>query len=176
MVTKLTASVREGLESKGLEIEEEMPSLEDRLGFLLRCSSNIFDAVYTRIAGDLALTPSQMAVLLVLSRRGQVTQTELAKLTHIDKSTINELVPRMNERGLLVRSKSATDKRVIQLSIAPAGVALLKKGNVAAIAAQDTVLALLPVEYRRIFKHCLEMILDAKGSILGDTKPEDSEE
>lgn len=53
------------------EPDAPIQELEDRLGFLLRCASNAFDAQYMKFAADLALTPSQMAVLLVLNTKGR---------------------------------------------------------------------------------------------------------
>lgn len=154
-----THSIQQKLEKA--ELAPEIPRLEELVGFLLRCASNTLDSHFSKNAGDLDITPSQLAVLLTLSRRSDVTQTELSVLTRIDKSTINEMVPRMSQRRLLIRSKSSSDKRVIQLSISPSGIELLKKATVAATTAQEKTLEAIPSEYRKIFRHCLEMILDS---------------
>ena len=75
--------------------------LESLTGFLLRCASNIADAAYYKHVGNAEITPRQFAVLLSLRNGGQMTQAALSAVTKMDRSTINEMVPRMIERNLI---------------------------------------------------------------------------
>ena len=93
-----------------------------------------------------------------------MTQAALSVVTRMDKSTINEMVPRMMERDLISRSNSPDDKRAIQLSITGRGLKTLKGLLPATVLSQENVLAPLPKEYRRIFKHCLEIIIEANDA------------
>ena len=95
-----------------------------------------------------------------------MTQSALSAVTRMDRSTINEMVPRMIERNLISKSNSLHDKRAIHLSITDHGLNTLKELLPATILSQETVLAALPKEYRRIFKHCLEMIIEANEAEL----------
>ena len=90
-----------------------------------------------------------------------MTQAALSIVTRMDRSTINEMAPRMIERGLISRSNSPDDKRAIHLTITAHGLNTLKELLPGTVLSQDVVLAALPKEYRRIFKHCLEMIIEA---------------
>jgi DNA-binding MarR family transcriptional regulator len=137
------------------------PPLESLTGFLLRCASNIADASYYKHVENTEITPRQLAVLLSLQNGRQMTQAALSIVTRLDKSTINEMAPRMIERGLISRSNSPNDKRAIHLTITAHGLNTLKELLPGTVLSQDVVLAALPKEYRRIFKHCLEMIIEA---------------
>jgi len=141
--------------------EATPPPLESLIGFLLRCASNIADAAYYKQVGNAEFTPRQFALLLSLRNGGQMTQAALSALTRMDRSTINEMVPRMLERNLISKSNSPHDKRAIHLSITAHGLKTLKELLPSTIRSQEMVIASLPKEYRRIFKHCLETIIEA---------------
>ena len=142
------------------------PPLESLTGFLLRCASNIADAAYYKQVGSAEITPRQFGVLLSLQNGGPMTQAELCGVMRMDRSTINEMVPRMIQRGLISKSSSPDDKRAVHLSITAHGLKTLKALVAAGVQSQDTVLASLPKEYQRIFRHCLEMIIDASDADL----------
>ena len=143
------------------EDSASVPPLESLTGFLLRCASNIADASYYKHVANAEITPRQLAVLLSLRNGGPMTQAELSCVIRMDRSTINEMAPRMIERDLISRSNSPGDKRAIHLSITDRGRKTLKEMLPATILSQEAVLASLPKEYRRIFRHCLEMIIEA---------------
>jgi DNA-binding MarR family transcriptional regulator len=142
------------------------PALETLTGFLLRCASNIADAAYYKHVGDAVITPRQLGVLLSLRNGGRMTQAALSATTRMDRSTINEMVPRMIDRGMISRSNSPDDRRAVHLSITADGLKTLKMLLPATIRSQEMVLASLPKEYRRIFKHCLEIIIEASEANL----------
>jgi DNA-binding MarR family transcriptional regulator len=144
-----------------------VPPLESLTGFLLRCASNIADASYNKHVGNAEITPRQLAVLLSLHNGGPMTQAALSSVIKMDRSTINEMAPRMIERDLISRSDSPDDKRAVHLAITDRGLKTLKEILPATVLSQEAVLASLPKEYRRIFKHCLEMIIEANEADLG---------
>ncbi len=159
---------RRELSRTGITDEEliEFPPLESLTGFLLRCASNIADSAYYKQVGHAEITPRQLAVLLSLRNSGQITQAKLSALTKMDKSTINEMVPRMIERNLISKSNSPDDKRANQLSVTSHGLKTLKAILPGTILSQEMILAPLPKEYRRVFKHCLEIMIEANEANL----------
>lgn len=150
------------------EESTQIPPLETLTGFLLRCASNIADAAYYKQVGNAEITPRQLGILLSLRNGGQMTQAALSVVTRMDRSTINEMVPRMIERDLISRSKSPDDKRAIHLSITTHGLKMLQDLLPATVLSQEMILAALPKEYRRIFKHCLQVIIDANEEELAE--------
>ncbi|MDB5875048.1 MAG: MarR family transcriptional regulator [Ramlibacter sp.] len=144
----------------------ELPELENLVGFLLRVASNTADAYFSRQMSDTDVTPRQYAVLLILCRHAQLTQTEVASITKIDRSTTNEMIPRLVTRGLVVRHQSKTDRRAMTLSISSAGRDVVRRATIAAQASHQSIMNALPLEYRKIFKHCLEVIIQANATNL----------
>jgi DNA-binding MarR family transcriptional regulator len=140
--------------------------LQSLVGFLLRCASNIADASYYKQVGSAEITPRQFAILLSLRNGGHMTQAALSAVTRMDRSTINEMVPRMLERNLISKSNSPHDKRAIHLSITAHGLKTVKNLLPLTIRSQEMIVASLPKEYRRIFKHCLETIIEANEADL----------
>src|SRR3954468_7618260 len=104
-----------------------LPSLESLIGFLLRCASNIADASYYKQVGSAEITPRQFAILLSLRNGGPMTQAALSVVTKLDRSTINEMVPRMIERNLISKSNSPHDKRAMHLSLTSHGLETLQE-------------------------------------------------
>ncbi|UUT36192.1 MarR family winged helix-turn-helix transcriptional regulator [Microbacterium elymi] len=65
----------------------------------------------------------QYTVLVVLDRYGEASQRELCDQADLDRSTIADLVARMERRGLIVRRRSAADARRNVVSLTPHGAA-----------------------------------------------------
>ena len=78
-----------------------------------------------RVARESGLTPQRYLLLLMIqgapdgSRRSTVT--ELAERLQLAQSTVTELVTRAEEIGLVARSASADDGRVVNLHLTPEG-------------------------------------------------------
>jgi len=145
-----------------------IPPLESLTGFLLRRASNIADSYYYKHAGNSDITHRQFAILLSLQTGGSMTQAALSAATRMDRSTINEMVPRMLERGLISKSDAPGDKRAIHLAITDHGTKIVKELVPGTVLSQDMLLASLPKEYRRIFRHCLEIIIEANDADLSE--------
>jgi DNA-binding MarR family transcriptional regulator len=81
--------------------------------------------VSEQIARGAGLTPRQYLLLLMIkgapdgSERSTVT--ELADLLQLQQSTVTELVGRAESAGLVRRSPSANDGRVVHLSVTQEG-------------------------------------------------------
>ena len=68
------------------------------------------------------MTPSQTHVLLYLRRQGgQVPQGELTAHMRVKPSTVNGILDRMEEKGLVKRTVSGTDARQRLVTLTPAG-------------------------------------------------------
>ena len=72
------------------------------------------------IAGDYDLSPIQTRLLGVLRDR-EPTMNELGRHLGLDKSSITGLVSRAQRRGLVARTVSEIDRRVVRVSITDAG-------------------------------------------------------
>lgn len=73
--------------------------------------------------GELTLT--YRAALATIERRGPMTLGELAEVEHIAPPTVTKMIAALAERGLVVRTGDADDRRVTRVSITSAGAELL---------------------------------------------------
>jgi DNA-binding MarR family transcriptional regulator len=60
-------------------------------------------------------------VLLTLHQKGMLTLTQLAQHIRIDRSPLREMISRMEERFLVIRSSHSHDRRSVKASLAPIG-------------------------------------------------------
>lgn len=71
------------------------------------------------------LTPRQYLVLLMIrasdERGGHATITDLVERLALTQSTVTELVQRAQDAGLIERTPSPDDGRVVHLSLSPIG-------------------------------------------------------
>jgi DNA-binding MarR family transcriptional regulator len=71
------------------------------VGNQLRLLSRVVTGVYERELRPLKLTPSQMVILALTAKQGQVRSVELSKTLQMDASTVSRNVERMRARGWL---------------------------------------------------------------------------
>lgn len=114
--------------------------------------------LYTGEAGPGAVTQRQYAVLSAVGAKEGVTQAELVKVTGIDRSTIAELVARMDAKGLIGREPNPEDRRANIVTLTDKGWRALAEAHPAAAAADQAVLKLLPKGKRDDFLESLKVL------------------
>ena len=73
------------------------------------------------------LSPSQAAALATIDRHGPLTPSELATRERIKRPTATRVIARLEESGLVDRTRDPEDGRSSLVAIAPAGRALLDR-------------------------------------------------
>jgi DNA-binding MarR family transcriptional regulator len=124
--------------------------------------------IYTTEMGEGALTQRQYAVLKALEGTEGLSQSDLVKITGIDRSTMAELVTRMIAKELLSREKSPTDARANLVMISVSGQAALSDMQPKVVAADEKILALLSPPKRESFVKLLRKIVHTKDEGFGD--------
>ena len=107
--------------------------------------------VYSEEVGPEGLTQRQFAVLEVVSAKAGLTQTDLVRATGIDRSTLADLVARMEQKGLVERQRSTLDARAMAVRLTEAGSATLDAARPRVQSADKRILALLPKGRRDAF-------------------------
>jgi DNA-binding MarR family transcriptional regulator len=75
------------------------------------------------------LSPTQTAALATIDRHGPLTPSELASRERIQRPTVTRLVARLEEDGLVQRTRDPQDRRSSLVALAPAGRELLARGR-----------------------------------------------
>jgi DNA-binding MarR family transcriptional regulator len=105
--------------------------------------------VYAEELGAGAVTQRQFAVLAAAAEHDGATQTELVRITGIDRSTMAEMAARLITKGLLERRRSASDARANAVSLTEAGRAALEEVRPKVAAADARLLKLISGGGRR---------------------------
>ncbi len=120
-------------------MSDHSPSYESMPGHLARRFQQIAVAVFQlqmeRIGAE--ITPVQYAALMAVEANPRIDQARLASEIGFDRATINGVIDRLDGKGLLSRTISTRDRRVRELTITPAGQALLERIQPGVLAAQD---------------------------------------
>lgn len=69
---------------------------------------------------------STQASMLILLRRGQRSGADLAREVGLDASAVTRLLDKLESRGLVARTRSAADRRVVDVALSAAGHAMLE--------------------------------------------------
>jgi DNA-binding MarR family transcriptional regulator len=75
------------------------------------------------------LSPSQTAALATIDRHGPLTPSELATRERIQRPTVTRVVARLEEAGLVQRTRDPQDGRSSLVALSPAGRELLARGR-----------------------------------------------
>lgn len=100
-------------------------SQEDSLGFLLhRAKVRLAQSLDDRIS-DIDITAAQWTVLKQIALRNGETASALCKCIGCDTGSMTRMIDRLEEKGLIRRERSTTDRRVVLLHVTESGKALL---------------------------------------------------
>ncbi|MFU8865986.1 MAG: MarR family winged helix-turn-helix transcriptional regulator [Rhodobacterales bacterium] len=99
--------------------------LEDQIGFKLRLANQKHLEVFARMMPD--VTPTQFAVLAKLLAEGAISQNQLGRLVGMDAATTKGVVERLRAKGFVLRTKSTSDMRRLDISLTPEGRAFAQQ-------------------------------------------------
>jgi DNA-binding MarR family transcriptional regulator len=110
------------------------------------------------------VTLRQTVVLAAVSERGACSQSDLVRATGIDRSTMAEMIARMEKKGLVNRQTAKTDARAKEVSLTGAGRSRLEAALPVIQKMDEALLDLLPRNRRKPFRDTLGLIARAAGS------------
>jgi DNA-binding MarR family transcriptional regulator len=101
--------------------------LLSRPGFLIRRLHQLHCALFLEETRSFCITPVQYSLLTALAARGELEQNGLALEIGLERTSVAEVLPRLEGRGLLQRRRSARDGRVKLIRLTRQGAALLRR-------------------------------------------------
>jgi DNA-binding MarR family transcriptional regulator len=140
-------------ESTSAQLDQSPMHLLHRAG---QCADSLFQAR----ANDSDLTPRQLAVLEAVANSEGPSQTELVVRTGIDRSTLSDVVRRLQKRRLLQRRRTKDDARAYAIALTDKGRQVLRMVGPIAKLTDEQVLAALTSKQR-------ELLIDALRTIVG---------
>ena len=108
--------------------------------------------------GEADITLRQFAVLAAVTENEGCSQSDLVKTTGIDRSTLADMVQRMEKRGLIERRQAALDARAKSVHMTEPGSDALNAALPTVQKADETILNMLPKNRRRAFVGILGLL------------------
>jgi DNA-binding MarR family transcriptional regulator len=120
---------------------------------------------YNEEVGKSGLTHRQFTVLAAVDSNDGKSQTELVKITGIDRSTLADMVARLMAQGLVQRRRTKEDARTNSVRLTPQGKKMLKTAQSGAEDVDKQLLAMFPVADRKTLNDCLSELATAMDQI-----------
>lgn len=99
--------------------------VEEQVAHLLRRAHQRACALFLSSVGADSLTPTQFFALARLSEQGPLSQNHLGRLAAMDPATVQGVVRRLCERGLVSRAPHPNDRRRTLLALTEEGETLI---------------------------------------------------
>ncbi len=144
---------------------QAMEDLYGMPGHLIRRAQQISTALFTDECAAFDLTSVQFAALHAINLHPGVDATRLSALIAFDRSTIGDVLDRMEHKGWIRRSPAPGDRRVKLIELTPDGGRLLRRVAPAVRRVQDRILAPLAPVDRDSFVRLLAQLADVYNGL-----------
>ena len=121
-----------------------MSDFETMPGHLIRRAHQASTALFAAECGRFDLTPVQYAAMSAIATAPELDATRLAAMIAFDRSTLGDVLERLEAKGWVLRVPSPSDRRIKLLALSPLGAALLRRVRPAVQRVQDQLLAPFP--------------------------------
>ncbi len=136
----------------------------------LKRLSRLIDAELRRTFAAHGMDAATFDVLATLRRSGpphRLTPAELMRAAMVTSGAVTQRLDRLETRGLVTRTPSESDGRVVYVSLTDDGRALVDRALPDHIATEERLLAALSAPQRDVLAGALRDLLEG----LGDTAP-----
>ena len=99
-------------------------ALPDMICFALYSATHAMQHVYKPLLDDLGLTYPQYLVLTALWHSDGQTVGALGRQVQLESNTLTPLLKRLEDRGLVTRTRNADDERQVTIRLTEGGMAL----------------------------------------------------
>ena len=135
-----------------------MGLLPDLLGYNLRCAQVAVFQHFKAALGHHDITAPQFGTLLLIEANPGISQSSVAEALRFDRSTLVQIIDRLENRHLVVRETSSQDRRSHALGLTQTGAGLLSELKALALDHEDQISDGLSAEERRSLIHLLERV------------------
>lgn len=101
-----------------------LPSL---IGYHIRIAQNAIFRDFAERLGEFQITPGLFGVLVIIESNPDLKQSELARATHLDRSSVVAIIDKLEKRNLVERRPALNDRRSNALRLTAEGITLLNK-------------------------------------------------
>lgn len=130
-----------------------------RLGFVLaKAHQEVLDRMM-RFTAPIGLTPKHFGILVLISRRGPMRQTDVADAVRVDRTTVMNLIDELESAGLVRRGADPSDRRANAVKATAKGAQWLEKLRpVAEEVERDFLQPLTPAEQQTLRELLIRLV------------------
>ncbi len=128
------------------------------VSFWLKRAAQYSADLYVDRRGKSGLTQRQFTVLEAVSHNEGASQTSLVRETGIDRSTLADLVSRLETHGYLLRKRSDKDARVNFVFLTDAGRDMLLNAQPQVSLVDQALIETVPERNRKVFIASLQLL------------------
>ena len=139
----------------------------ETLPFEIGETAHALRKAFDRLAVGLGVTRTQWKVLFKLTRKPGLRQVELADLLEIEPITLCRIVDRLEEAGLVERTRDPSDRRAWRLHVTAGAQPLVEKLKGIGAELVDEAFADIDPRDIEITRRVLERVRDNVGRIQG---------
>lgn len=140
-----------------------MTSLWERPGYLIRRLHQIHVAIFLEECAAFGITPVQYAVMTALLNKPDADQISIAQEAGIDRTNVADVIARLEQRGLVVRRRGKTDRRMRITSLTAEGDRIAREMEHASLRAQARLMAPLAPEKRARMMALMAELVEANN-------------
>jgi DNA-binding MarR family transcriptional regulator len=148
-----------------LKAAQDRSVLLSRPGFLMRRLHQLHCALFLEETRAYNITPVQYSLLTTLAELEELDQKSLAHEIGLERTSVAEVVLRLQTRGLLERRESPDDARVKLVRLTRKGKTLVEKMRPSVQRAHDRTVSQLPKPERDQFLLQLIRLVEANNDI-----------
>jgi DNA-binding MarR family transcriptional regulator len=131
--------------------EETVGDLDQSVGYVLKQVQALLHNAMDEVLRPLGLNVAQYACLELLGQHPGLSNSELARRAFVTRQSMNVVLRRMQERGLLTRPDHADHGRALPTTLTRTGQATLRKASVTVRAVEQRLFSpLSPAQQRRL--------------------------
>lgn len=138
---------------------------DNSLGFLMKQVYLSLNRLMDQDMTPLGLTAMQWRPIICLAKNRADTAAELAKIIAVDTGAMTRTLDRLEAKGLVARSRSQEDRRVVRLELTEAGQAIAHDIPARISRSMQHHLRGFDAEEVRMLTHFMQRML-ANGSVL----------
>jgi MarR family transcriptional regulator, transcriptional regulator for hemolysin len=141
-----------------VESSVSSPPLSANLCWLLSTAAHSLTTEMTRAMEGLGVSPRGFSVLTT-ALSGAYTQTELARMVGLDKTTMVVTLDELEAAGLAERRPSPTDRRARVIGVTEAGERKVREADEISARTNEDILGVLDADEREAFMAALTRLV-----------------
>jgi MarR family transcriptional regulator, lower aerobic nicotinate degradation pathway regulator len=135
-------------------------ALRTRTAYLLTRAAQRANAMGEHDLEPLGITPREYTVLAVLAERSPLSQTQIAAILGLDRTTILKLGASLERKGLVTRQRDEHDRRAYAIALTNEGDDAREQAFTLLVDCEERFLKPLSGNERTYFTDLLERVVD----------------